>query len=108
MTLNRVLPDAINDGVREINVKVTEEKNAVRILERNEGGRHAGVKTSTFITFVILFYCSTHFDEVDPGLQTGRALKSSTQLYILVPEGRYAHETHLVHARECEKQNAHR
>lgn len=59
MTLNRVLPDAGNDGVREINMKVTEEKYAVRILERNNEGRSETrffIRASIALVILILQY----------------------------------------------------
>lgn len=81
MTLDRVLPDAIDDGVREIQVQVAEEHNAVLILERNE----AGVKQSPSSP-PSSHFCNTHFDQVNPCLQASRALKGSTEPQILVPD----------------------
>lgn len=52
-----VLPDGINDGVREFHVKVKEENNGVFILRKNQGGtgdKILSIASSQSLHFVIL------------------------------------------------------
>lgn len=86
-----MLPDGIDDGGREVDVKVTQKHNAVVILRMRT---HIYLSSSeTPVTFrlsgPISVGFNTHVYKVDACLQTSRALKVSTQLHILVSE-RYA------------------
>lgn len=83
MSLNRVLPDAIDDGVGEIDVKVAEEKNAVAILGRHKAGRRETTQSSPSSSS---YFSHTHFDQVNPSLQASRALEGSVELQILVAD----------------------
>lgn len=86
-----MLPDGIDDGGREVDVKVTQKHNAVVILRMRT---HIYLGSSeTPVTFRLSCPISvgfnTHVYKVDACLQASGALKVSTQLHILVSE-RYA------------------
>lgn len=56
VSLYSVLPDSINDGVREFHVKVKEENNAVFILKKNKGGTGEKILSITSSLSFILQY----------------------------------------------------